>query len=80
MKQAAVQGVLPLDKQASASLENEKQVSEYCLKMTELPNSNIHKTKELLAYYQTWFKYNDAFLGLIREDHVDFINWISANK
>ena len=80
MKQAAVQGVLPLDEQTSTILENEKQVSEYCLKLIELPDLSRPETKEMLAYYQTWFKYNAAFLGLIRENHADFINWIAANQ
>jgi hypothetical protein len=80
MTQAAVQGVLPLDSQTSTILENEKQVSAYCLKMTELPNPNMPETKEMLAYNQSWFKYNDAFLGLIRANHADFIDWVALNK
>ena len=80
MTQAAVQGVLPLDSQTSIILENEKQVAAYCLKTTELPNPNMPETKEMLAYYQTWFKYNDAFLGLIRENHAAFIDWVMLNK
>jgi len=80
MTQAAAQGVIPLDSQTGAILENEKQVSEYCLKMTELPDPNTPETKEMLAYYQTWFKYNGAFLGLIRESHAGFIDWATLNK
>ncbi len=80
MTQAAVQGVIPLDSQTSAILENGKQVSEYCLKMAEPPDPNTPETKEMLAYYQTWFKYNGAFLGLIRENHADFIDWVTINK
>jgi hypothetical protein len=80
MTQAAVQGVIPLDSETSAILEKEKQVSAYCLKVTELPDPNTPETKEMLAYYQIWFKYNGAFLGLIRENHVDFIDWVTLNK
>ena len=80
MTQAAVQGVLPLDSQTSTILEKEKQVSAYCLKMTELPDPNVPETKEMLAYYQTWFKYNDAFLGLVRANHVGFIDWVNTSK
>jgi hypothetical protein len=80
MTEAAAQGVLPLDSQTSIILENEKQVSAYCLKLTELPNLNLPETKEMLAYYQAWFKYNDAFLGLIRANHMDFVDWVSQNK
>lgn len=80
MTQAAVQGVLPLDNQTSIMLENEKQISAYCLKMTELPSPNMPETKEILAYYHAWFKYNDAFLGLIRENHADFIDWVTLNN
>jgi hypothetical protein len=80
MAQAAVQGVLPLDSQTSVILEKEKQVSAYCLKMTELPNPDVPETKEMLAYYQTWFKYNDAFLGLVRANHEGFIDWVDMNK
>jgi hypothetical protein len=80
MTQAAVQGVLPLDSQANVILEKKKQVSAYCLKMTELPNSNMPETREMLAYYQAWFKYNDAFLGMIRVNHADFIDWVALNK
>jgi hypothetical protein len=80
MTQAAVQGVLPLDDQTRIIFENEKQVSAYCLNMTESPNPNMPETKEILAYYHAWFKYNDAFLGLIRKNHADFINWVVPNK
>ena len=34
----------------------------------------------MLSYYQAWFKYNGAFLTLMREHHVDFIDWVSLNK
>jgi hypothetical protein len=78
--QAAVQGVLPLDSQASATLGNGNQVSAYCLNLTELPDLNKPETKAMLAYYQAWFKYNGAFLGLIREKHADFISWIAPNQ
>ena len=78
--QAAVQGVLALDSQTSTILGNGKQVSGYCLNLTELPDSSKPETKEMLAYYQAWFKYNGAFLGLIRENHTDFINWIALNQ
>jgi hypothetical protein len=80
MTQAAVQGVILLDSETSAILENEKHVSEYCLKVAGLPDPNTPETKEMLAYYQTWFKYNGAFLGLIRENHADFIDWVIMNK
>jgi hypothetical protein len=80
MTQAAVQGVLPLDSQTSKVLENEKQVSVYCLQLTELPDPNLTETEEMLAYYQAWFKYNGAFLDLIRENHADFIDWVTLKK
>jgi hypothetical protein len=80
MTQVAVQGVLPLDSQTRTIFENEKPVFDYCLKMTELPNQNNPETKDMLAYYQAWFKYNGAFLGLIRANHADFIDWVTLNK
>ncbi len=80
VKQASIQGVLPLDSQTLAFLEKRNQAFEYCLKMTELPNLDKQETKEMLAYYQAWFKYNGAFLTLICEDHVDFIDWVSLTK
>ncbi len=80
MKQASIQGVIPLDSQTLAILEKREQAFESCLNMTELPNLDKQETKEMLAYYQAWFKYNGAFLTLIREDHVDFIDWVSSNK
>jgi hypothetical protein len=79
MTQAAVQGMVPLDSETSKILENEKQVAAICLKMTELPDLNMPETKEMLAYYHAWFKYNNAFLELIRKDHPAFIEWISTN-
>ena len=80
VKQASIQGVLPLDSQTLTILEKGNQAFEYCLNMTELPNRDKQETKEMLAYYQAWFKYNGAFLTLMREDHVDFIDWVSLNK
>ena len=80
VKQASIQGVLPLDSQTLTILEKGNQAFEYCLNMTELPNLDKQETKEMLAYYQAWFKYNGAFLTLMREDHVDFIDWVSLNK
>ncbi|MDD5393157.1 MAG: hypothetical protein PHE17_09080 [Thiothrix sp.] len=80
MSQAAIQGVKPLDNETAAILKTGKQVSEYCLKMTELPKPNAPKTKEMLDYYQAWFKYNCAFLGLIRDNHAGFIDWVTNNQ
>ncbi len=80
MTQAAVQGIIPLDSKTSKILENEKQVSAYCLNLTELPDPNMPATKEMLAYYHAWFKYNGAFLGLIRDNHADFIDWVNLNN
>jgi hypothetical protein len=48
--------------------------------MTQLPDPNLPETKELLAFYRVWFKYNGAFLDLIRDDHTDFIDWIMLNE
>jgi len=80
MKQASTQGILPLDDQTRLILENGAQVSEYCLKMTGLPDLNSSETKEMLAYYHAWFKYNGSFLDLIRKNHAEFIDWITVNK
>ena len=76
MKQSSIQGILPLNNRVLTILEKGNQIFEYCLNMTGLPDSDKQETKEMLAYYQTWFKYNGAFLGLIRKDHVEFINWV----
>ena len=80
MVQAAIQGVTPLDEPTRLLLENEKPVSGDCVTMTQLPDPNLPETKELLAYYQAWFKYNGAFLDLIRNDHTDFIDWVLSNE
>ena len=77
--QAAVQGVIPLDDQTRKILDNEKQVSANCLKITKLPDPNSPETREMLTYYHAWFKYNNAFLDLIRKNHPDFIAWVSQN-
>jgi hypothetical protein len=79
MTQAAIQGVIPLDNEMSKILEKEKLVAAMCLKMAGLPDLNMPETKEMLAYYHAWFKYNNAFLELIRKDHPAFIDWISTN-
>lgn len=79
MTQAAVQGVMPLDDGSRLILENEKKVSEYCLQLAALPDLSSPEAKEFLDYYHTWFKYNDAFLGLISKDHTTFIEWIGQN-
>jgi hypothetical protein len=80
MTEAAIQGMIPLDDEAIAILENEKQVSEYCLTMSGMPNLDTSETKEMLAYYAAWFKYNSAFLDLIRGDHAEFIDWVEINQ
>jgi hypothetical protein len=80
MIQAAVQGVLPLDRQTRITFENGNQVSTYCLKLAELPNLTMPETREMLAYYQAWFNHNGAFLDLIREYHAEFIDWMVLNK
>lgn len=80
MSQAAIQGILPIDKPTSLLLQNEKPVTGDCVMMTQLPDLNLPETKELLAYYRAWFKYNGAFLNLIRKDHKDFIDWVMLNE
>lgn len=80
MAQAAIQGVLPIDKPTSLLLQNEKPVTGDCVTMTQVPDRNLPETKALLAYYRAWFKYNGAFLDLIRKDHKDFIDWVMANQ
>lgn len=80
MAQAAIQGVLPIDQPTRFLLQNEKPVTGDCVEMTRLPDLNLPETKELLAYYRAWFKYNGAFLDLIRKDHKDFIDWVTSNK
>jgi hypothetical protein len=80
MTEAAIQGVIPLDNGTTAILENEKRVSEYCLTMAAVPNLDTVETKEILAYYAAWFKYNSAFLDLIRDNHAEFIDWVEINQ
>jgi hypothetical protein len=80
MAQAAIQGVMPIDKSTLLLLQNEKPVTGDCVNMTQLPDPNLPETKELLAYYRAWFKYNGAFLDMIRKDHTDFIDWVMSNE
>ena len=76
LKEAGIQGVIQLDDETRIILENEKQVSEYCLTLTALPDIGTARAKEMQAYYNAWFKYNGVFLDLIRDDHAEFINWV----
>ena len=80
MTQAAIQGVIPLDKSTYQLLQNEKPVTGDCVTMTQLPDPNLPETEELIAYYSAWFKYNGAFLEFIRKDHKDFIDWVILNE
>ena len=80
MMQAVIQGVIPIDEATRLILQNEKPVTGDCVNMTQLPDPNLPETKELLAYYRAWFKYNGAFLDLIRKDHADFIDWVILNE
>jgi hypothetical protein len=80
MTQAGIQGIVPLNDKTSLILEKGKQVSAYCLTLTELPDLNLTETEEMLAYYNAWFKYNGAFLKLITEDHTAFIDWVLQNQ
>ena len=80
MAQAAVQGIIPIDEATRLILQNEKPVTGDCVNMTQLPDPNLSETKELLAYYRAWFKYNGAFLDLIRKEHADFIDWVMSNE
>ena len=77
--QAAVQGIVPLDEETQKILEDEKLISEYCLTLTDLPDLNTPEAKKMLAYYNTWFKYNNAFVELVKSDHSEFINWVAQN-
>jgi hypothetical protein len=80
MVQAAIQGVIPIDEATRLILQNEKPVAGDCVNMAQLPDTNLPETKELLAYYRAWFKYNGAFLDFIRKDHADFIEWVISNE
>jgi len=79
MTKDSVQGVIPLDDATSLLLQNEKPGTSDCVDMTELPDTNLPETQELIAYYQAWFKYNGVFLDLIRRDHKGFIDWVLTN-
>lgn len=79
LKEEAVQGIIPLDEEALSIFETDTQVSEYCLSLTGMPDITAPETKEMLAYYSIWFRYNGAFLDLIYENHSEFINWIREN-
>jgi hypothetical protein len=80
MTQVAIQGMVPLDEETQKILDTESRVSEYCLNLTGLPDPNAPETQELLTYYRAWFKYNDTFLGLVRTDHADFIDWVTQEN
>lgn len=78
--QASVQGIIPLDEETQKILEDENQVSEYCLTLTELPDLSMPEAQKMLAHYGTWFKYNNAFVELVKSDHSEFINWVAQNS
>lgn len=80
MREAGIQGVTSLDEQARRILMTGRRVSQSCLALTALPDLDQNETKELLAYYGTWFQYNGTFVGLIRRDHAAFMDWILANQ
>ena len=77
MSQAAIQGMVPLDAAAQKILANEQRVGAFARTLTALPDPNAPETIELRAYYQAWFKYNGAFLNLVRQNHTAFIDWVA---
>ena len=79
ISQASIQGMVPLDEETQKILGNESQVSEYILKLTEMPDLQASEAQEFLAYYRVWFKYNGAFLKLIRAEHGAFIEWVTQD-
>lgn len=80
MEVAAIQGLIPLDDTSIAILESRNDVSKFCLTLSALPNPLLEESKDMLAYYSTWFKYNDAILGWIQMDHTPFIEWVRTNS
>ena len=47
--QVAIQGMVPLDEENQKILKNENRVSEFCLKLTGLPELQAPETQELIA-------------------------------
>lgn len=80
MQAAAIQGIVPLDEEALAFLEAEARVSTFCLSLNGQPDLNTAETQEMLAFYNAWFRYNSAFLDLIRDDHNAFIDWVETTS
>jgi|WetSurMetagenome_2_1015567.scaffolds.fasta_scaffold196586_2 hypothetical protein len=80
MKQAGVQGIVPINDEAHTILDSEKQVTAYCLTLTGLPDPARPETKAMLAFYKTWFKFNGTFLNLVRDQHAAFIDWVQSSQ
>jgi hypothetical protein len=80
LAQAAIQGMVPLNKEAQKKLEYERRVSSSILKLTGMPDPQTPETQEILAYYRAWFKYNGAFLDLVSADHGTFIKWVMHDE
>ena len=79
MEEAAVQGIVPLDEGELAILTaGTQQISAFCLSLTGQPDSAAVETQEMLAFYSVWFRYNSAFLDLIRDEHNPFIEWVET--
>lgn len=76
--EVTIQGVVPLDEKAQTVLNTGPQVADFCRALTALPAPDQSETQQMLAYYRAWFQYNGAFLNLIRENHVAFIDWVNA--
>ncbi len=42
-----------------------------------LAPANDPPLAEMQTFYQTWLKYNGAFVGLIRSNHAQFLGWVN---
>jgi hypothetical protein len=77
LEAVTIQGVQPIDSATQAVLAGGDDVSAYCLRLTALPQANNPSTDDMRIYYHTWFKYNGAFVDLIRKDHEKFLAWVN---
>jgi hypothetical protein len=71
-----IQGVQPLDQEAFETLKKEALVSDYCLRLTTLPDPDASETAAMRAFYRTWLKYNGAIASEISPHHTNFIAWL----
>jgi len=76
VEEVGLQGVAPLQEGDSNDLSKQGATFNYSLSLVGEPDDSSDEVADMRAFYNAWLRHNGTITSLVRESHLEFLDWV----